>query len=135
MRAVGCNFLSPCKSPTSTSVVFTLQLMFSVPALSSRMHTPAVRTLHFSPFPLPFRGVATGWTGVHTSTPLFPRAFLGLSRRGAYTDKPYIVSPDPPYLDFGGTSFPYPTHTVHPTLFDLATPCSHRNTPVIYGIV
>jgi len=67
------------------------------------------------------RGVVTGWTGVDTSTPLFPRVFLGFSRWGSvlisFRLYPHTLTPT-----WEGTPLPHLTHTVHPTLFDLATP-------------
>jgi len=67
-----------------------------------------------------YRGVATWWPGVDTSAPLFPKGLFGIESLWSV-----LISfrfPDPiPRLGRVHPS-PHSTHTVHPTLFDLATP-------------
>jgi len=73
------------------------------------------------------RGVATGWTGVDTSTPLFPEGDVsGIESLWSVLIS-FRLHPRPyPRLGRGYPS-PHLTHTIHPTLFDLATPLAERN--------
>jgi len=69
------------------------------------------------------RGVATGWTGVETFTPLFLEGVCGIESLWSVLISFRLYPRPAPYL--GGDT---PPHTlsilfsVHPTLFDLATP-------------
>ena len=81
-----------------------------------------IRSLHWNEY----RGVVTGWTGVDTSTPLFPEGFCEIESLWSVLIS-FRLYPQTLPPTWEGTPLPHLTHTVHPTLFNLATPlCANR---------